>query len=357
MKKGDRSKDPGGRSDPDGGVPAAPLPPLKNAMPESDSAYPILAAILAIVPASRWTFARVEPKGELASLYGSHVDAKGRAALMDELKRQRTKSPSGPRIAATLGPLDDFASGITLVFADARSHFGILTLLRTAELGPFTSTEISMLTLSLDAVSDRLSALRLQTPGQSAATPRMPSELDRSAIPNPGALYVLDSDLQIVLAWSSEDQRRIALTGLHTRIEERLPILLEETVRELTRAWSEKSVNEPGIAHPVPFLVVRTAPMTGPTGLFIGVRIDRFQPANSLSGAALRFHISPREVQVLALLLDGHRLNLIAKQLHITSSTVQDHIKSMLDKTESRNRSELIARVLGWESTPSAREA
>ena len=33
------------------------------------------------------------------------------------------------------------------------------------------------------------------------------------------------------------------------------------------------------------------------------------------------------------------------------------HIKSMLDKTESGNRSELIARVLGWESTPSASQA
>jgi hypothetical protein len=27
----------------------------------------------------------------------------------------------------------------------------------------------------------------------------------------------------------------------------------------------------------------------------------------------------------------------------------------MLDKTESRNRSELIARVLGWESAPNPR--
>ena len=94
--------------------------------------------------------------------------------------------------------------------------------------------------------------------------------------------------------------------------------------------------------------------MSGPAGLFIGVRIDRFQEPNSLTGAADRFHFSPREVQVLALLLDGNHLDQIAKQLHITSSTVQDHIKSMLDKTESRNRSELIARVLGWDSTPSA---
>ena len=56
-------------------------------------------------------------------------------------------------------------------------------------------------------------------------------------------------------------------------------------------------------------------------------------------------------------LLDGNHLDQIAQQLYITSSTVQDHIKSMLDKTGSRNRSELIARVLGWESTPSARKA
>ena len=60
-----------------------------------------------------------------------------------------------------------------------------------------------------------------------------------------------------------------------------------------------------GVAHPVPFLVVRTRPMSGPAGLFIGVRIDRFQPPHSLTGPAERFHISPRELQVLALLLDG----------------------------------------------------
>ncbi len=140
-------------------------------MPESDPAYPILSAVLDIVPASHWTFARVDPKGVLDSLYGSHGSGKGLAGLADEFKRQRSKSPTGPRIAATLGSLDDFASGITLVFADARANFGILTLLRTVELGPFTSSEISMLTFALDAVSDRLSALRVQSPGQIAAQP------------------------------------------------------------------------------------------------------------------------------------------------------------------------------------------
>jgi DNA-binding CsgD family transcriptional regulator len=236
-----------------------------------------------------------------------------------------------------------------LLVADARAHFGILTLLRAAELGPFTSSEISMLTFALDAASDRLSALRLNPPA--------PDERPTGAELEParGAFYLLDVDLEIVLAWTSEDQRRIALTGLKTRIAERLPTLLEETVRELTQAWSTgPGGQKAGVARPVSFLVVRTQPMSGPSGLFIGVHVDRFQPPNSLTGAAARYHISPREVQVLALLLDGNHLDQISDQLHITSSTVQDHIKSMLDKTESRNRSELIARVLGWESTPHA---
>jgi DNA-binding CsgD family transcriptional regulator len=329
---------------------AARLAALEIAMPQSDPAHSIVAGILRVVPASRWTFARVDQVGELVSFFGSESNGAGQARLEDEFKRQRAKVPLGPRIAATLGSLDDLASGITLLFADARANFGILTLLRTADLGPFTSSEISMLTFALDAASDRLSALRLHPP------PPIEEELPEGALrPAEGAFYVLDRDLQIVLAWSSEDQRRVALTGLQTRIAERLPMVLEDTVRELTQAWSgDPPQQRAGVARPVSFLVVRTQPMSGPTGLFVGVHVDRFRPANSLTGAADRYHISPREVQVLALLLDGSHLDQISDRLHITSSTVQDHIKSMLDKTESRNRSELIARVLGWESTPSA---
>ena len=331
--------------------------PLHDTLPKSDPAYPIVSGILSVVPASQWTFARVQPNGELDAIFGSHGNGRARAVLADELKRQRSKAPIGPRIAATLGPLDAFASGITLLFADARSNFGILTLLRTADLGPFTASEISMLTFALDALSDRLSALRLQ-PDAKDSTARPPrGEANVTPEPPEGAFYVLDSDLQIVLAWSAEDERRIALTGLHTRIAERLPVVLEQTVRELTAAWSGDALKARSATRAASFLVVRTQPMSGPAGLFIGVRIDRFQPPNSLTGAASRFHISPREVQVLALLLDGNHLDQIAAQLHITSSTVQDHIKSMLDKTGSANRSELIARVLGWESPPQAEQA
>lgn len=324
-------------------------------VPMWDPAFSILSATLDIVPVSSWTFARVDTKGELETLYSSSSCDNGTADLAGELSQQRSKSSSGPRIATTLGSLGEFANGITLVFADARAYFGILTMLRTAELGPFTSTEMRMLRFALDALSERLSTLRMQSPGHS---PTMPApEIGLNADASESAFYVLDSDLKIVLAWTSDEQRRAMLTGLHPQMADRLPVILEQSVRELTVAWTSESVKMPGVARPVPFLVVRTQPMSGPAGFFIGVRIDRFQPPNSLTGPVSRYHISPREVQVLALLFDGNHLDQIAIHLHITSSTVQDHIKSMLDKTESRNRSELIARILGWESTSSASQA
>jgi len=317
-------------------------------LPESDPAYPIVTAILRVVPASRWAFARLKADGELAGLLLDSQGSGGELSrLKSEFERQREKSKTGARIAATLGPLGEFESGITLLFADARASFGILTLLRTSELGPFTSSEISVLALSLDGTSERLSALRLNPPETERYAPADADDADAAG----ESFYVLDKDLQIVLAWSAEDQRRVALTGLRTRLADRLPVVLEETVRDLVAGWrSDSDTQAVGIAHPVPFLVVRTRPMSGPAGLFIGVRIDRFKPPHSLTGPAERFHISPRELQVLALLLDGAKLEEIGEKLHITSSTIQDHIKSMVDKTGSRNRTELIARVLGWES-------
>jgi len=328
-------------------------------LPESDPAYPIVTAILRVVPASRWAFARLGADGELGDLLvGSHRNGGELSRLKNEYERQRRKARSGARIAATLGPLGEFESGITLLFADARASFGILTLLRTSELGPFTSSEISVLALSLDATSERLSALRLNPSEAGGFAPSAADERIGDSQASGESFYVLDKDLQIVLAWSAEDQRRVALTGLRTRLADRLPAVLEETVRDLVAGWrSDADTQEAGIAHPVPFLVVRTRPMSGPAGLFIGVRIDRFQPPHSLTGPAARFRISPRELQVLALLLDGAKLDEIGRKLHITTSTIQDHIKSMVDKTASRNRTELIARVLGWENTSEERPA
>jgi len=310
--------------------------------------------ILELVPASHWTFARFKGNGEEDQVLSATSRGDEFRKAKEEFTLQSERTRRGPGIGATLGPLGQYSSGLALLFADNRARFGILTLLRTAELGPFTSSEIRTLTFALDAASDRLSELRLMESQEKGLTDFRfdhPTAEDsvRKTADDDLAQYILNEDLEIVLAWTSENERRVAITPMHGRLENRLPRVLEETVRKLTTAWTEDpGTRQPGVARPVPFLVVRTRPMAGPAGLFIGVSLERSRPAHSLTDAAARFRISPREVQVLALLLDGLQLNDIAKQLHIASSTVQDHIKSLLQKTGTENRSEMIAKILGW---------
>lgn len=313
--------------------------------PESDPAYPIVQAIVRVVPASRWSFARINAEGEFSSLLASTGHAADGAFLQSEFRRQRRVVGSGPRVAATISTMGATGTGVTLIFADERDAYGLLVLARDEDLGLFTSTEVAMLTFALHSVSERLATLR-----------RPPGELDYRATVAPfeapaTAWYVLDREFAIVLAWRTEEERLAELSGLRTRLAERLPAVLEQSVRELTQAWDHETAPSAGSSRPVPFLIVRTQPMSGPAGLFIGVRIDRFRAPNSLGEAAARFRITPRELQVLALMLDGRHLDEIGRLLSITSSTVQDHIKNMVAKTGSRNRSELIAHVLGWEVT------
>jgi DNA-binding NarL/FixJ family response regulator len=305
-------------------------------VPDTDPALPIVVAILRVVPVST-----------------SEIVAGDHEQLALEFARQRAKVRTGPRIAATLDVLGDDESGITMIFADARTDFGILRLWRDAEAGLFTSSEIGILTLALDWASDRLSALRLQLAARLESRARRRDSIEvRTTVDAEAALYILDPELAIVLSWTSDEQARVAATGVRSRLAVRLPPVLEESVRKLTAGWSGNPEPKRGVARPVPFLVVRTQPMSGPAGSFIGVRIERALGHKSLADPAARFRLSPREVQVLALLFDGYHLDEISSMLHITSSTVQDHIKSMVVKTESRNRSEMIAHVLGWEFDP-----
>jgi DNA-binding CsgD family transcriptional regulator len=329
-------------------------------VPATDPVHAIIQTILELVPVSHWSFARLKADGDSNQLLSSGNNGDEFRKLEKQLILQRERVAGGPSIAATFEPSGPYSSGLALLFADKRARFGILSMSRTAELGPFTSSEIRALTFALDAASDRLSELRLmESQDERLAGFRLESDVSEPTEPEhaegPTAHYILNRELEIVLAWTSENERRVALTPLQLPLQNRLPFMLQEAVRQLTSAWTnESSSQQTGLARPVPFLVVRTRPMSGATGLFIGVTIERSKPARSLTGAAARFSISPREVQVLALLLDGLHLSEIAKRLHITSSTVQDHIRRLLDKTNTRNRSEMTARILGWGEAPGA---
>lgn len=310
---------------------------LSATTPSSDPACSLIGDILKLVPVSAWAFMRFRKNGDPEQMLGSPEIADARDAwqrhLRAEFSLQRRAAPSGPRVALSLDRLPSpYVHGVTMLFADERRTLGMLSLARTGEDEPFNTIELRALTLTLDVSIDLLSGFPQQIYERYLLRNTSRAFGDR-ATPE---LLVLDSEFNV----------------LFTSAATRLPAIIEKTVRESTATWWQPgSRPAPAVSIPLPFLAVRTLPLQGPEGLFVGVLLERAGRRRGLGRASVRYAFSERETQVLAQVLEGATIEEIAASMHITPSTVQDHIKSLIAKTDSHNRSEMIAKVLGWQRT------
>jgi DNA-binding CsgD family transcriptional regulator len=243
------------------------------------------------------------------------------------------------RSRAALAP---FAHGLTLICGDGEGIRSLVVVLRDEQLGRFSEDEAEALRDAAGSISSYVAASRKAVAvvaHQHARARREP------------AFFVLNSGFEIELSWLPD-----VMSGLCGEIDsvERLSPLFEAAVRGLTADWNTEDPASlvDGVAAPDPTHIVRTVPLRGRAGLRIGVTIERLKTRNAIRSAAFRFGLSPRELDVLALLLQGSETREVADALRIAPSTASDHIKRMLVKTHSRNRAELIAHVLGWKTSP-----
>ena len=66
--------------------------------------------------------------------------------------------------------------------------------------------------------------------------------------------------------------------------------------------------------------------------------IHKLEPSHSLN----LLHLTPREKEVLDLLTQGLSNINIGKKLHLSSKTIEKYVSSMLKKTDTNNRTELV---------------
>ena len=311
-----------------------------TAVPEADRTKAFVGELRTLVKATYIVFARYDQSGMQSEivLAEEHGQASRQSEWLqaERLLQSRSEAPI-PRVTDAMIALDGMR-GLVAVYGVDRLIFGMAIVARPR---PFAPEERQHLEATLRSGSELMRRLSTFEGEQSAQ--------ERTAERASPAQFVLSRDYQVESRWIPSDDTNDVLQNILELSDNDLPPVVETAVRAITASWTDDPATwTPGIEIPLPFMVVRVAPLTGTAGPKIGVLVERYRSRNPLRLAAEKFAMSSRELEVLALVLKGFGTPQIAAALDIAESTAHDHIKRMMLKTRARNRVELAAKALGW---------
>ena len=88
--------------------------------------------------------------------------------------------------------------------------------------------------------------------------------------------------------------------------------------------------------------------MSGQSSRHLLLVLERVQRRDAVAQNLERFSLSPRECDVVMLVLYGHSNRRIADQLFLAEYTVEDHLKRVFSKLGVKSRTALASKILGW---------
>ncbi|HEY4441662.1 MAG TPA: hypothetical protein VGN14_14480, partial [Candidatus Elarobacter sp.] len=171
-----------------------------------------------------------------------------------------------PRVTDAMIALDGMR-GLIAVYGVDRQIFGLAIVARPRAFTPEERVALETTLRSGSELMRRLSTFE----GEETAKERT----SERASP---AQFVLTRDYTVESRWIPAADENDALQNILELGGDQLPPIIEQTVRSLTEDWTDDPATwEAGLAVPMPFIVVRTAPLTGVAGLKIGVLIERYR--------------------------------------------------------------------------------
>ena len=242
------------------------------------------------------------------------------------------------RMAAFVKPLFGYGDEMRVIFRDGAQVWGGAALFREPDGRPFSPEELDFVG-SLSA----LFAAGMRT----GLLARMATGAPLPPATGPTVLIVGPDD-EITQTSMGAEQRLAELespthnarwTGIITSLvaAARRYARGETTVPPRSRVRSRSGM----------WLVLHATPLLGPAGASgdVVVTVEEARPPEIVPLVVAAFGLTQRERDVTQLVLQGVDTKEIAATMHVSTYTVQDHLKSVFDKADVRSRRELIARV------------
>jgi DNA-binding CsgD family transcriptional regulator len=255
----------------------------------------------------------------------------------------RGRRPAAGLAEATAGELDrstrhrelrrpsGFDDELRVVLTGATGTWGALTLLRAAGCRRFTPAETQLMASLAAPLAEGL---------------RRATLLGRAADTDSGTgLLVLAPDYAVTAANHAADRwldelgagpgLPVVLRGVAVRARE---IAQGEQVGG-SGAWAR-------IRTPTGrWAVVRGSLLGDGPDAAVAVLMEAARPAELAPLMADAYGLTDRERRVTELVARGYSTTAIGARLHLSAYTVQDHLKSVFDKTGSSTRGEVVARL------------
>ena len=259
-------------------------------------------------------------------------------------KLAHAEIPAASLSVATAGDLDrslrqgevrgpnGFADELRAVLTDRTGSWGALTLLRESGRPNFTATEVRFVASLASTLADGVRRAML-----------LDEAIDDTSRADTGFL-VLDADNTIEMANRAAQEWLDELTPTHHSTDP-LPTAVH-AVATRTRRVATGAGGDPASAtvhtRRGRWVVVRGS-LVAPDR--VAVLLEAARPAELASAIADTYGFTERERVVTELVAHGLSTAEIADRLHLSSYTVQDHLKAIFDKSATGSRGELVARL------------
>ncbi|WP_205471525.1 helix-turn-helix transcriptional regulator [Nocardioides sp. SYSU D00038] len=241
------------------------------------------------------------------------------------------------RMSNFMVPRFGFGDEARLVFRDNGVVWGAMALFRGSDDSAFESEEVDFLaTLSTSFAR----GVRTGMLARLSTTPAVP--------PTGPAVLIIGADDRITQMSLGAEARLDDLMG-GDHVGDRIgPVTaLVGAARRYARGESPRPPRSRVRGVSGMWLVLHASPLSA-SGDRVGdvvVTIEEARPPEIVSLVVAAFDLTPRERDVTQLVLQGVDTKEIAATLHLSTYTVQDHLKSVFDKADVRSRRELVSRV------------